>query len=579
MKRLFTAVCITLLFGWSAEAVPARVSFHGNRAFSSGELNQYLGLPEGRVPSSDSLDARIIALRDSLVAHDFMFAGVDSFRASQDRKRRPTLNVYVHEGHLAQVSTVQWLGDSVRVPHSVAARATVRPGSTFRWSNIEFDSNLLLDHFENAGYPFAEVEISSVEPDSARETVAVTLLIRSGPPTSVDFVSFPGTKVTRPDFLQRESRLRFGEAYSQKRVESARRRLRRLDFLRSVGDGEIAVNESGQTGVRFPIQESRSTRLDIAAGYLPANAGRPATVSGLANLEFLNLFGGGRRALIHWERPDSRIQSAEVAYREPWVFNLPLALQFNFAQRIQDTLYVTRKFGLRADVDLGSNVNSWGSISQDAVIADSASSAALGIPDNQTISLESGFSFDTRDHPTNPRSGVYFSTQAGTGWRQRDNSASNLPAGSFRLHRAGIDAEIAEEFVPFWIADAAVHARALETSEPEVLLPDLYRLGGARTLRGYREEQFLGSRVGWASLELRYWLGPASRFFIFGDAGSIYRQQHVLGALITTTLFRPAAGLGLRLETDLGVWGIDYGIGQGDRFLTGKLHISLLSSF
>jgi outer membrane protein assembly factor BamA len=578
MRRLLPAWTVVFVALVSANAAPMRFAFHGNREFSSSELEQFLDLPSA-LPSADSLAIRIRSLADSLVAHDFLFARVDSFRVTQDRKHRPLLDVYLHEGHLATVASVEWLGDSVRVPRPIAVRAVTKTGGTFRWSDIEFDSNLLLDYFENSGYPFAEVEVSKVEPDSLHGTVAVVLLIRSGPPTSVDFVSFPGVKITREDFLQRESRLRLGEAYRQKQVDSARRRLRRLDFLKSVGDGEIAVNPSGQTGVHYPVEEGRSTRLDIAAGFLPASSGRAATVSGLANLEFLNLFGSGRRALIHWERPDSRIQSAEVAYREPWVFGLPLALQFNFGQRIQDTSYVTRKVALRADVDFGSNWSAWGSIQQDAVYADSASSAALGIPDNQTVSLESGFSFDTRDHPTNPRTGVFFSTQAGTGWRHRDQSAANLPAGSFRLKRGGIDAEIAQEFLPFWIADASVHARALETTEPEVLLPDLYRLGGARTLRGYREEQFLGSRIGWASLELRYWLGPASRFFIFGDAGSFYRQQHVSGSLITTTLFRPATGIGLRLETDLGVWGIDYGIGQGDQFLTGKLHISLLSSF
>jgi hypothetical protein len=29
----------------------------------------------------------------------------------------------------------------------------------------------------------------------------------------------------------------------------------------------------------------------------------------------------------------------------------------------------------------------------------------------------------------------------------------------------------------------------------------------------------------------------------------------------------------------MGVWGIDYGVGEGDRLLDGKLHVSLLSSF
>ena len=42
---------------------------------------------------------------------------------------------------------------------------------------------------------------------------------------------------------------------------------------------------------------------------------------------------------------------------------------------------------------------------------------------------------------------------------------------------------------------------------------DLYRLGGTNTLRGYRENQFLGSRIFWSNLEYRFLL--TQRTFAF----------------------------------------------------------------
>jgi outer membrane protein insertion porin family len=142
-----------------------------------------------------------------------------------------------------------------------------------------------------------------------------------------------------------------------------------------------------------------------------------------------------------------------------------------------------------------------------------------------------------------------------------------------------VDSEIAHEVFPSWIAAIGLHARALDSDEPEILLPDLYRLGGARSLRGYREEQFLGSRIGWVNVEARYWLGTASRLFVFEDVGAAYRKQILNGVNQEETLLRFASGIGLRVETALGVWGIDYGVAQGDNPLQGKLHVSLQSSF
>jgi outer membrane protein insertion porin family len=559
----------------SAWAAPPKLVFHGNREFSASELAALVSIADSSAASEPDWQRLADALTDSLVARDYLFAGVDSVRTEIDRRHRTVVHVYLREGSLARVAVVRWTGDSLIVPAYLSKRMLCATGSVFHWTNITADTDLLLTFFENSGYPFARVDIQRIETDSAAATVDVWFTLHAGPITAIDYVSFPGNKLTKESYLARETRLKLHRPYDQRRVKAAQQRLTRLDFVRRVGASEIAVNREGQTGIRFPIEEARSTRLDIAAGYLPATGSNKAVLSGLVNVEFLNLFGGGRRARVHWERPNNRIQAVEVAYREPWILNQPLAVRIDFGQRIEDTLYVTRKFAGRVEVELPSRVSGWTSIQQEAILADSLSSVQLNLPDSRTTYVEAGISFDSRDHPTNPRSGVYFSTLAGTAWRHRDRSASGLAAGSFRQQRGGIDMEVAQEFLPFWITDFSVHARGLTTDEPEVLLPDLYRLGGARTLRGYREEQFLGSRIGWASVEARYWLGPASRFFVFGDIGSAYREQSAQ----SQTLVKIGAGFGIRLETNLGIWGIDYGVGEGDKLLSGKLHISLLSTF
>ncbi|MBU0508246.1 BamA/TamA family outer membrane protein [bacterium] len=556
-----------------------RVVFHGNRHFSRSELTSLLVGGERLSSDSNLIEKYLSAFEDSLIARDFVFACVDSIRVEYDRRDRAILSVYVYEGAPARLESVEWLGDSLLIAPNQFARIVTRSGEVFRWNNLEYDIQSLLDYFENGGYPFAEIEVQTVVFDSTSETVALRLVIRAGPRTTVEFLSFSGVTQTRTSFLTRETRLRLGSPYRQNQVEAARRRLNRLEFIERADPPDVVLDDAGRTGVRFPLKESRSTRLDIVAGYLPETESRGAALTGLANIELLNLFGMGRKAVVHWERPDRRIQAVEVSYREPWILGQPLAIRVDFGQRIEDTLYVTRRFAGRVEVDVLSNVRLWGTVQREAVVADSLSSVLLNLPDSRTTYVESGLSFDTRDHPTNPRGGVLFSTFAGTGFRKRDETVGEEAAGSFRHQRGGIDSEAAQEVFPFWIAYAGLHARVIETTEPQVLLPDLYRLGGARSLRGYREEQFLGSRIGWTSAELRYWLGPTSRFFVFWDAGSVYREKLAAGLRSQSTLFRMAGGLGLRIGTDIGIWGFDYGVGEEDRPLNGKLHVSLRSTF
>ncbi len=94
-------------------------------------------------------------------------------------------------------------------------------------------------------------------------------------------------------------------------------------------------------------------------------------------------------------------------------------------------------------------------------------------------------------------------------------------------------------------------------------------------MRGYRQDQFLGSSVVWSNLEFRYWLGRRSRVFVFLDGGYYSRTAQN----VRTEAFRSGYGLGFRLQTGLGVMGIDYGLGKGDDLMNGKLHISLINEF
>ncbi|MBI5059846.1 BamA/TamA family outer membrane protein [candidate division KSB1 bacterium] len=562
----------------SAEtAAVERIRCSGNRVFSDAELVRMLGVERGQQLDAVAMEAAGSRLVDSLIARDLLFARTDSIRGERG-KRGTVLTVFVTEGSTAVVDELHWAGDSGRVADANADLLLTR-GASFQWSRLRADLNRLLDQFTSAGYPYARVELERVDADSTDHTVDLYLKLTSGPFTEIEFVEFSGLRGTSEAFLRRYLRFRVPVPYSDAAVARGKRRLARLDFLRSVGDPRIVVREDGSSGVQFPVEEARATRLDAVAGYLPGEQGKNGTVSGLVNLDFINLLGSGRKGHVHWARPDSRTQSVEIAYREPWVLNSPLSLAGDFSQRIDDTSYVTRKMGVVADAELGSNVVVTGAVRFEAVLVDSASAVRLGLANSSTVVFETGLAIDTRDFPPNPRRGFRFATTVGSGTKRRERLNDSLDAGRFGVRRVSADAEAVAEPLPYWVASLALHARGTESDEPEIPVSDMYRLGGARTLRGYREEQFQGSRLGWASAELRYLLGEASRLYLFADAGAIYREVRTASGPASSSLFRPATGVGLRLESTLGTWGFDYGVGQDDRVLNGKVHFSLFTSF
>jgi outer membrane protein insertion porin family len=108
---------------------------------------------------------------------------------------------------------------------------------------------------------------------------------------------------------------------------------------------------------------------------------------------------------------------------------------------------------------------------------------------------------------------------------------------------------------------------------------DLFRLGGANTLRGYREGQFLGSRIAWTNLEYRFLADQRSYFFGFVDGGYVLTPDRPEVGLIRQELKKVGYGVGIRLDTPLGLIGVSLAFGEGDTFSTSKLHIRLANEF
>ena len=108
---------------------------------------------------------------------------------------------------------------------------------------------------------------------------------------------------------------------------------------------------------------------------------------------------------------------------------------------------------------------------------------------------------------------------------------------------------------------------------------DFFRIGGMKNIRGYREEQFLASVLIYSNVEIRYSLARRSFMFGFYDFGYYLRPSDDLNFIPEQKGFLYGYGIGIRLDTSLGIIGVSYALGKGDSFLDGKIHFGLINEF
>src|SRR5581483_5427723 len=106
-----------------------------------------------------------------------------------------------------------------------------------------------------------------------------------------------------------------------------------------------------------------------------------------------------------------------------------------------------------------------------------------------------------------------------------------------------------------------------------------YFIGGADTLRGYREDRFWGKNMLLASVEFRQPLANALTGVLFLDAGHAWGGSYTNVTIqgFDQSGFRPHLGLGLgiRVRTPLGPLRLDYGFGDEG----GRTHFSIGNVF
>src|SRR5690606_22262694 len=178
----------------------------------------------------------------------------------------------------------------------------------------------------------------------------------------------------------------------------------------------------------------------------------------------------------------------------------------------------------------------------------------------RTRSVTLASATDTTDHWLNPSRGIRsrLSAELGGGMLGGDFHFTKYEGEYSRYFQVGSQKQaIALRALGGW---GLGHIQEAE---------EQFRVGGATTVRGYPTNFMEGDRMLVFNAEYRFPLSDTVQGVVFGDAGEAWWTNEGSQGL------KKSFGVGVRLDTPLGVLRLDYGIGdQGSR-----LHFFLGPSF
>ncbi len=539
---------LVILAGWTAGVLAGPLTVSRVETMVVPEntgLRLGSGLAVGDVLSEEALDQARARVASQLADGGYLSAEVEADTSVHGDSVAVTFRV--RAGKPALIG-----GWHISVDSGVSAEKLLRllPGRGLWFGRAVLDraAAALLSACASDAYPFAVVTPRALVLDGG--FVYPEFQVEVGPRVQISYLDFAGKPGTRTWLLERVAGFS-PSGYSPATTAHWRRGLEQSGL--AVVDSQAIVSDGRGYGIRFWVTGRRANTASGVAGYSPTDR----RFTGSAQLSFHNLFDSGRRLEAGWQSAYGRT-SYRLRYTEPWILGTPIDVTASVRQQTTDTVSAQTQLALAADA----RAAAWTAVSLKTGydrFTDVASRTSADV-----VWAGTGVVVDARDFPANPRSGVRLSAFTRVGNRASDSAGSAVVTHV----ELGLNGTLPLGHSLAWSNSVALRAvysaAALTTSE-------LYTLGGPETVRGYQEDEFSSSRLGWFGTELRYSLDRMSSVFPFLDVG-VYQDS--LGWEV-----RPGYGLGTRVATRVGVLGLDYGIAFRDSPLRGKVHLSYDVSF
>jgi outer membrane protein insertion porin family len=563
------------------------VNFAGNTAFTDGRLRGLMLTRPAAFLSPSKYHPEVLAddLTNILTFYrqnGYLEAALIDTSVSIDSvEGKVDIAIEIKEGDLTRIEDVTIFGNEFFSDSTVLSLIKFRRDDPLKRPLIEDAVTSILSRYAENGFIDASVT-PEVKINSESHLAMVDFLIKEKYRSAVDSVVITGIEKTRRNVAKRELRFRPGEYIKYSRLLDSQRNLYLTGLFESVFIRAIpnAENDSTKKNILIEIKEKKSSEFAFSLGYASIEK-----VRGRIELSTDNLKGTARKTGIALEANFIK-QGIMGSFSDPWTFGTRWQTDLNlFFQLRQEPGYDARTYG--GKITVGRKLSPFTKLSQRYRFENTKlsnikiSEEELDI-DLRIRSLTLTLSHDTRDNLFNSQKGNYisWSNELAGSFLQGSNTfiRSILVAKGFRP--LGRESVLGSAFEIGWMDSFG--------SDEEIPLNERFYSGGPTSLRGFGY-QLIGPldaegepkggkfKIVWNVLELRRSIYKIFGGAIFIDAGNVWTD--IKSARFKDIRFD--VGLGLRLNSPIGIARLDYGfnVDPVDDEAHGKLFLGMGQAF
>jgi len=345
-----------------------QIEFVGNKAYSSYRLKDVIKTRESNflsflggndVYDPDRVESDRDLIRRYYLKHGFADVQVVAALTEYDPDKKGFLVTFkIEEGQQYRVASVNFASSIASLDgNTLASFSQVYVGSLYNAEALEKSVENMQIEASRRGYAFAVVKPRGDRNFDAH-TVSITFAIDEGPRVYIERINIHGNTRTRDYVIRREFDISEGDAYNRALVDRSERRLKNLDFFKTVKITTEPGSSSDRVVLNVELEEKSTGDFSVSGGYSTTD-GALAEVS----VSERNLLGRGlyAKASVTYGQ---YARGITLSFVEPYLLDYRVAAGIDvfYREQLPNTYisYGTRTigfsprlgFGLREDLSL-----------------------------------------------------------------------------------------------------------------------------------------------------------------------------------------------------------------------------------
>ena len=384
-------------------------------------------------------------------------------------------------------------------------------------------TNQLLEQIDRKGNSFSE--ITYVNPLLKNDTLFLEMKISNSSSRKIDKVITRGYEDFPKKFITKYFLIDKNTVFSKKKLNQVSALSNKLDFIKEKKAPEVLFKKDS-THLYLFLDKIGTSSFDGLVNFSSKENGKGLLLNGNLDLKLNNTFNTGEKFEIIWNKVSDEKTDFKINSYVPYILNSKFSTTLEFYLYRQDSTFINTNFELKTDYSI--NQKSHASI----LYSSEKSNYLLNISNNDLASYSNyfiGLGYELKKSST---SNLY---------KYKNGLNLNLTIGKRKTDTESIN-QLKFHFSAF--ANVQINNRGYLNIKNEsglltsknYLLNELFRIGGANSIRGYNEQSIFTNGYSYSNIEFRYSLDTSSYLYSITDLG-VYKEN-------TTNKIKKLLGIG-----------------------------------